>query len=376
MKKKTDEQLLERGRALYKQRHWTQCLEVYQELIANGMHVADGLYGIALVRLANKDLANARVQLLNCVQLRPNHANAHFYLGEIARMRGERKVAIARYRYALKVNSAHRGALQRMAGMKNSMPRPATQRGTARQTRSQTPVRRAGARVSRQGAPQPIQATPAELIVARIKALTFTGRESVGAYALNLIVRCAVAFAFAWIATQFFGSGLRHRSSAPFLFQWIFFSAVLIIPLILTVKTTVCTIRDGWVRIVAGIFRRNPIAIALYQLQSVTANQSALEKLIGDADLSVAYTNDTGQISTSVLRGLGKLTDLQTLAAQANSISNDLKGGAWRSGANYFWGPNGAIRPEVASFAAKSVRLSQHGPTTQRNQPIQQRRSV
>ena len=85
----SDRELFEYGRRMYKKRRWRESLNTHLQLIANGVHASYGFYGIELIRLAHSDLAVARTELLNCVRLQPNHADAHYYLGEIARVRGK-----------------------------------------------------------------------------------------------------------------------------------------------------------------------------------------------------------------------------------------------------------------------------------------------
>jgi hypothetical protein len=166
--------------------------------------------------------------------------------------------------------------------------------------------------VANRGGPiidQTLQPSPADLLVGRIKALTFTGRQQLGPFALNLLVRCLIAFGLLWIEAIFFEPGIRSIEShadlsallttiivcggglillfwlrekikpgrilcvvgslfaalfavylsavcagilvgaigspAPFILQWFFLITIISFPLILKAKTTVCNIHNG-----------------------------------------------------------------------------------------------------------------------------------
>jgi membrane protein YdbS with pleckstrin-like domain len=431
MKARTDSQLLEHARALYKRRRWRESLDAHMQLVANGVHASDGFYGIALIRLAHGDLANARIQLLNCVRLQPSHANAHYYLGEIARLRGEHAVAIARYRRALAARPAHRASRMRLAALQPHASRAVANRGrppmrqaaVATPGRSVAPPARSKAALP---ALMPLTASPAEVLLGRMRALAFSGRQRLTPFAWSLLGRWAIAFAVAWMTVIFFDSSLRgmhgpdrlpnslmalvvcgggllflwwfkeratparwlvrvgnvvsaclalflagvitgalvggmQRSAMPFILLWLCVATIWSIPLVITIRTTLCVVRDGWVRIVTGVFHRATLPIPLFKIQTITVNQSGVERLFGHADLVFQFMDEAGGAATASVRGVGRPEELQTLATEALSVGAALRAGAWRSGSNHLRGPGNSLGPTYQA----AVLTTRGGPRTE-----------
>jgi tetratricopeptide (TPR) repeat protein len=434
-KAKTDAQLLADGRAAYRHRHWQDSLDAHLQLIANGAHASHGFYGIALIRLVHKDYANARIQLLNCVQLQPNHANAHYYLGEIARIRGEHGVAIARYRRALAANPAHRSAKQRLVLFqrnrppvknRNHFPPAITKKPSSSTTKPPLMKKR---EFQNMATGQGLAPNRSEILLGRVRALNFGGRERIAPFVWKLIARFIAAFIAVWVAIIVFNPfvraierrpdflsfivvvgiivggllfWLRIRETiankntiivvgnlvaavatfvlagiltgvltggaqippTPFYLQSIILAALLSVPLIVAIRTTVCTVNVGWVRVVAGIFNRAPIAIPFYQIQDVAVRQSGLDRFFDSADLSFKFSNDAGQVTNVDVLGVGKYSELQTLARQINEIAAELRSGLWRAGTNYFSGPASSVLPMLNSVAAQGSRNSRRAQST------------
>jgi membrane protein YdbS with pleckstrin-like domain len=397
MKKKTDPELLEHGRALYARRRWHDSAAVFSEVIANGRYASHGMYGIALIRLATGDVASARRLLLNSVRIQPKNANAHFYLGEIARTRGEQAVADARYRLALRANPAHRGARQRLSELSRNSKRASAPRAAPVKSAQRQPK-------SKQAAPVVYPPTPAELLLARIKALNFSGRQKLAPFAWTIGVRILAAFACAffivgnrmlkvsagqhfkpdiffvflifgaillglwWVKEKLksrrfasiaataaaaivslFMAGLMTgiltrgmRDIPQMVFLWLVTSAIWSLPLVAAIRGTVFSVHDGSVNLISGVFHRTSVSAPFYAIQAASADHSGLGRRFGEADIACRYGVNAGTVRTMTARGVGSEADLKALASNLASIAGDLRSGAWRSGTNYLWGPSAA----------------------------------
>jgi uncharacterized membrane protein YdbT with pleckstrin-like domain len=163
------------------------------------------------------------------------------------------------------------------------------------------------------------------------------------------------------------------RPPAPFLLQWFFAAAIWSIPLIITTRAKMCALRDGWLRITDGVFRRTTTPIPLYRILALTASQSGLGRLFGVADLAIQFSDETGKAATASVRGVGRLEEVQKIADQATGIANDLRAGAWRAGASLLTRPD-TSRPPVHSGDSK--RSPHPRPDNRPNPSRQQRGSV
>jgi hypothetical protein len=142
----------------------------------------------------------------------------------------------------------------------------------------------------------------------------------------------------------------------------LFFRGLLIgvlwcLPTLLAAKTTALGIRDGCVRIVRGVFRRNTLTIPFYQIMDVGVNQSGAGYLTGAANLSLQYKGADGSVLTTEARGVGTVAELQALALQIKSMGNDLRSGAWRAGVNYWWAPGNANRLAIQTAIARRTAV-------------------
>jgi tetratricopeptide (TPR) repeat protein len=99
---------------LVSRREYPQSEQIFKDLIASGSELAESFYGIGMIRLASGKLEDATKQFENCVKLHPNHANAHYYLGEIAERRNDPDGAKRSYQKAIEINPRHAGALKKV----------------------------------------------------------------------------------------------------------------------------------------------------------------------------------------------------------------------------------------------------------------------
>jgi len=85
-----------------------------KNLIASGSELAESFYGMGMIRLGSGQMESAMEQFRNCVKLQPNHANAYYYLGQIAEEIQDTDGAKRFYARALEINPMHAGALKKV----------------------------------------------------------------------------------------------------------------------------------------------------------------------------------------------------------------------------------------------------------------------
>ena len=68
--------LLKQARALFEQRAFDESEKIFRNVIDSGTNVAEGYYGVGVVRLRLNDLATAENYLRQALEYDPHHANA------------------------------------------------------------------------------------------------------------------------------------------------------------------------------------------------------------------------------------------------------------------------------------------------------------
>jgi hypothetical protein len=106
--------LLEQANALYSEGKLAESEAAFERVIASGNDVADGFYGVGLVRASARDWPAAIANFEKALEHNPHHANALYQLGYIAEQRNNSQKARAYYSAALSTNPRHRGAQQRL----------------------------------------------------------------------------------------------------------------------------------------------------------------------------------------------------------------------------------------------------------------------
>jgi hypothetical protein len=105
---------LDQARSHYRDGRFAESAQIYEQLLARGEAPAEALYGLGLIRIAERRDDEARTVLERALDYE-RAPNTLYYLGEIAERAGDRTRAIACYGEALARQPAHAGALARVA---------------------------------------------------------------------------------------------------------------------------------------------------------------------------------------------------------------------------------------------------------------------
>jgi hypothetical protein len=122
MDEPTTTALLSRAQQLLTSRQYKESEAAYRQLLADGSHTVDSLYGIGCIRFATGELDEAGTYFTKCVSLSPEHANALYYLGQIAELQYHGDAARNYFQKAVLANPTHAAALRKLAGKPSSSP--------------------------------------------------------------------------------------------------------------------------------------------------------------------------------------------------------------------------------------------------------------
>lgn len=101
-------------------REFAEAEKILNDVVASGSELGESHYGMGLIRLGSGQLMDAQALFEKCIKLQPNHANAYYYLGEIAERQQNIESARQFYKEALNINPQHLGAMQKMGLVSNT----------------------------------------------------------------------------------------------------------------------------------------------------------------------------------------------------------------------------------------------------------------
>jgi tetratricopeptide (TPR) repeat protein len=84
---------LEEARRLLQERRFAESEAAFNRVIGLGVNVAEGFFGVGLVRFRLEDWDGAAAQFRRVLKINPTHANAHYYLEAIAEKKDPRMLA-------------------------------------------------------------------------------------------------------------------------------------------------------------------------------------------------------------------------------------------------------------------------------------------
>jgi FHA domain/Tetratricopeptide repeat len=117
--------LLEQANKLFKEGRFKASEVTFKRVIDGGSNVAEGFYGVGVVRLSQNDQAAAEVNFRRALEHDPWHANALYQLGLMAEQREDLEEARSYYRKALGTKPEHVGAQKGLARLTDSDPQSA-----------------------------------------------------------------------------------------------------------------------------------------------------------------------------------------------------------------------------------------------------------
>jgi pSer/pThr/pTyr-binding forkhead associated (FHA) protein len=114
--------LLEQANALFREGRFKASEVTFKRVIDRGSNVAEGFYGVGVVRLSLNDQAAAETNFRRALEHNPWHANALYQLGLMAEQREDLEEARSYYRKALASKPEHVGAQKGLARLSDSDP--------------------------------------------------------------------------------------------------------------------------------------------------------------------------------------------------------------------------------------------------------------
>jgi tetratricopeptide (TPR) repeat protein len=106
----TASSVLEQAESLLKQSKTAESLAKFKILVEEGNLVSEAHYGIGLIRFSEKKFGDAGAAFKASLKIKPENANAVYYLGAIAEKDGEPDVARVYFENTLKLDANHFGA--------------------------------------------------------------------------------------------------------------------------------------------------------------------------------------------------------------------------------------------------------------------------
>ncbi|MBI1744697.1 tetratricopeptide repeat protein [Candidatus Acetothermia bacterium] len=117
-KKREDfSQYVKQAKALYQQGKLVECEELLQNLVSQGSADAEVYYYLGLVEYSRSNFGSAEGHFKKSLEMKPNNANACYYVGEICEKLNKMKEARDYYTEALFHQSDHAGAKTRLRSM-------------------------------------------------------------------------------------------------------------------------------------------------------------------------------------------------------------------------------------------------------------------
>jgi pSer/pThr/pTyr-binding forkhead associated (FHA) protein len=118
--------LLEQANDLFKAGRFKASEVTFKRVIDLGSDVAEGFYGVGVVRLSRNDQAAAEANFRSALEHDPWHANALYQLGLMAEQGEDLEEARSYYRKALASKPEHVGAQKRLARLSDPDPQEET----------------------------------------------------------------------------------------------------------------------------------------------------------------------------------------------------------------------------------------------------------
>lgn len=294
-------QLLSRG-------DYAQSEQIFKDLISSGSELAESFYGMGMIRLGSRQPDVAIKQFENCIKLQPNHANAHFYLGQIAEQRGDAESAKRFFEQALEINPKHAGALKKigLAHQPDKAPEDKAPEASTMASDLYALFRRSTEPVEREIAHH----------LAAIAALIGTRRARIRAFIsipLMAVTIPCVLIAPVWIWLEL--STTRGMPPLAIVFvPFLFFSFLVQLVVVLRARSSRITCERDWLLRSRGVLSRSTDNIHLFVLSrgQVSVKQTLINRITRDGTLKLTGLS---------LRGYFKKSELDVLSTHFRQLS-------------------------------------------------------
>lgn len=311
---------------LVSRREFGQAEKILSDLAASGTELAECNYGMGLIRFASGQLVEAQALLERCVKLQPTHANAYYYLGEIAERRQDTESAKQFYRQALEVNPNHAGALEKI-GLVSAADRRVPNEQERQPTNGHGVESVSGQRLQSdfyallRRSEEPVEreiSRHLDEIATLIGSRTQRFRALVSFRTLIVVPLVALfglgLYAFVMSNISFARSGTRNPLGLLILL--VLFAVCVVFPLVtyLRAKNSKITCDRDWLLISTGIVSKSMQNVHLFILSrgGVAVHQTLMNRITDDGTL---------QLQGHYLRGYFRKTELDSLASHFRQLS-------------------------------------------------------
>jgi membrane protein YdbS with pleckstrin-like domain len=362
---------LDQAKELYKAGKYEDSRVAFNRVINLSVEAndsAEGFYGLGLIDFSRGDLKAATGNFRRCLQFDPINANACYFLGEISARQNLPNDAEGFYRKALELNSAHRGARQRLDALRGAVPpevdpRLVAQADSGGGAHHRDPIADDSRRPSAEppapdGQRQPppaglvggiyeyIRNDPSALAkqtIQLIDSLALSSTQRLSAFAGPIVVRTLAVFVVPYVLIALIKSLGRRARPTEFqtLVLLLIIAAVIVylivslLVYILKVKTTRFTFDKGRLKVASGIFSRSERNIELYRVEDVSLSQTLANRLTGDGTIWLHASAGHGSDINQPITGIAKIDDLRILQDRLRNLVLLLRTGAWGKGVIY-----------------------------------------
>jgi len=306
--------MLARARRLYSQHKFKASGEAFEKVIKLGRHRAEGYYGLGVVffQLGSFDLA--KKQLEACVKIESRHANAWFYLGEIARKRNELEESRRCFKKSLEISPNHAGAKRRLLSLLESNRNMSSPSGTQPVSSAPSAV---SAPTSSTG-PLPSQGVAQQMQSLRMIAV----QPSISAYLGGILLRLVICLGV-YVVAALIIEGERPKSDVSYVIVMALLVGYLLWHVFKILSTRI-TLEQGHLIIAKGISGRLT-DVPLVNIQNLEIQQSLLNRITGDGAIVLYLAPGQGQIGNPLpaqvkLLGLAKFTRLTQIIEQMKAL--------------------------------------------------------
>jgi len=358
------DQLFYQAKDLLNRGQLDESLAAFTQLTSSELLKGEAFYGIGFVEFKRGNLESSNANFKKCLAADPQNANAAYYMGRIAELQGEVEVAQVHYRKALTLQPDHLSAAQKITPnggtsqghgpLVTSSPPPTQSRSFSEDGRvSEQPVSTIG-QVDTVSMPN-VTERPLKQNFSFFKILASDpspeAREAAGLIeSLNLsVVPRLSAFLGSFLVVIFgillpiaiclFVIATGHQRIEQSAFYMACLVVVLfglgLILLILQIKSTRFTFQDGLLTINRGILAKFEDIIELYRIEGLALHQTFMNRLTGNATITIKYEGSGKHGLELELQGLAKADDVRIIFRNLRLAVTFLRSGRWGKGIYY-----------------------------------------
>lgn len=313
-----------------------ESLDAFKRAAAEPSLRAEALYGIGHICKRGADWDGACNAFRAALRSDPHHANASFALGEIFERDNLATIAQSLFELCVRSRPDHHGANQKLlahrgyegsAGPPPSMPPVEFPPEPEAPKPTLAPGRGLAQQLRHDRSPMGQQ------ILALLESVQTSTRPRLRAYLSRIL---AVLLAMPTIGFVARATGVVARRDEDIIFAiGMTISFVFLAILILTVKCRHISISDGRIIVKSGILFRSTSTTELYRISDLDLSQGPINRLTGDALLTLRVESGGKEIDKLFLRGVAGVDRMEILMNDLRSLILFLRSGGYGAGVRY-----------------------------------------